>query len=223
MGSLKVGPGTLTVIQGLPEYGKTTLLRELLVAHADAGATCFVQDPDHQFGDLFPIYETADDYRRAARAAATAGEPFPRGAAIAVTDEEPVTKLAIAVAPSAKTEGRYTVLAYDEAVLAVEPGYCSPVQRDLIARRRHRGISCILNTQDFGQCHAIWQRLATDLYVFQCRDRGRVKTIAERWGRNVDRLWSTLSTLPAYQWARLAGGRPSEDAPRGGNGVAARA
>lgn len=222
MGNLKVAPGTATVIQGHVGSGKTTLVRQLLAAHAEAGATCFVQDPDHQFADLFPVFDSAADYRRAAAAAAIAGEAFQRGAAIAETDDEPVTALALAVAPAVKAEGRYTVVAYDEAVLAAEPNHCTPVQRAMLARRRHLGVSVILNVQDFGQAHAIWQRLATEIFIFRCADRGRVKVIAERWGRDADRLWAALSTLPAHEWARLDHAQAPAPA-RGSNGAAVRA
>lgn len=210
MGRLTVAPGTATVIQGLPEFGKTTLVRQLLAAHADAGATCIVQDPDHQFADLFPVYETADDYRRAA--AAAGAEPFPRGAAIAELEAKPVTALATAIAPTVRAAGGYTVLAYDEAVLAADPSHIDKPQANLLARRRRWGVSMILNVQDFGQCHAIWQRLSTEIFLFQCDDRDRVKQIAQRWGRKPDKLWLTVSQLRPFQWARLSRKRPDADA-----------
>ena len=204
---LIVAPGTATVVQGLAGSGKTTLLRQLLAAHADAGATVFVQDPDHQFADLFPVYETAADYRRAARDAGDG--PFPRGAAVAEVDGELVTDLALAAAPIAKAEGRYTVLAYDEAVLAADPNYVGPKQRDLLARRRHRAVSVIINSQDFGQIHAMWQRLATEMYAFWCVDTDRVKAIAKKWGRDPDRLARQLAALGPHEWARIENRRPS--------------
>lgn len=200
---LSIAPGTASVVQGLPGSGKTTLQRQLLAAHLRAGATVFVQDPDHQFADLVPHYETARDYMTAAKGAAAEGAPFPRGAAIGEVDDEPLTALALNVAPSAKAQGRYTVLAYDEAVLAASASHVGDAQRNALARRRHLAISLLLNVQDFGQVHALWQRLATEIYVFRCGDRDRVKAIAARWGRDPDRLWRTLSQLPPHQWARL--------------------
>ena len=210
MGGLRVEAGSLTVIQGLPGSGKTSLMKELLVAHANAGATWIAQDPEYQFAEILPPYESARAYRLAARAAGTAAEqtPFRRGAAVAELAGDAVTSLALAIAPGVKAQGRYTVIAYDEAVLAAEPSHCSDVQRDMLARRRHRGLSVLINVQDLGQTHAIWQRLATELYAFRCYDRGRVKAIAERWGKDPDALWDRLSSLGRYEWERID--RPDE-------------
>jgi hypothetical protein len=206
---LTVAPGTVTVVHGLPKSGKTVLLKQLLVAHEDAGATVLVQDPDHQFAELFPVYETAADYRRAAR---DAGPSFRRGAAIAEVDGEVVTDLAIAAAPSARAEGRYTVLAYDEAVLAVEhASYIGPQQKNLLARRRHLGVSLVINVQDFSQIHPTWQRLATELYTFRCTDVDVVKTLAKRWGRDPVALGRRLASLQRYEWARLERGAYDDD------------
>ncbi len=98
----------------------------------------------------------------------------------------------------AETQGkRYVFVGYDEAVLLSESSahYVSDALKNLLARRRHLGVALEILSQDLGQLHALWQRLATDLYLFKTTDETRLKVISSRFGISLDVLKTLMGTM----------------------------
>lgn len=200
-------PNSVAVQVGFPGCGKTTLLRDHLVGHLRAGAYAIVQDPDGQFSGTVPTYRSCREYRSALRQARADQRPFPRGASIATLDEKELTELGIELAERLPAE-RYLFIGYDEAVLLEESTqhHVSDVHRNLLGRRRHLRIAVEILCQDFGQLHALWQRLATEVYVFRIVDRDRIRTIGNRFGIPYDQLERALGSLGPFEYRTIRHG-----------------
>lgn len=185
---------SVALLMGFPGSGKTTLLRQHVLRHLGAGAWAFVQDPDRQFADLLPCYETPAHYRAAQLERRERGEGVERGASIATLDEAELTKFVSKLGPRLSP---YVFIGYDEAVLLSETTehHVSPELKNLLGRRRHMGVAAALLCQDLGQIHAVWQRLSTDLFLFRCTDRGRLRTISARFGIPLPVLEATMEGM----------------------------
>jgi len=197
----------VAVIQGSAGSGKTQLLAEHAVTWARGGAWVILQDPDWQFVDLIGAvpYPDAESFRRALLEAKREKRPVSRLASIATSEEEPLTELVCQVASS---QSAPVFAGYDEAVLVegAQPSYVSPRFRNLLARRRHLGIALEICCQDFGLLHAIWQRLATVAFVFQCLDRQRIDIIARRFAVPAPELTTRLQSLDRFEYATIRQG-----------------
>lgn len=186
---------SVAVQMGFPGSGKSALLKQHIGDHLRAGAFAFVQDPDKQFADMLPVYDSPGAYTKAQRERQAAGQPVQLGASIATTDEAGLTQFVLRLA---ETQGkRYVFVGYDEAVLLSESSahYVSDALKNLLARRRHLGVALEILSQDLGQLHALWQRLATDLYLFKTTDETRLKVISSRFGISLDVLKTLMGTM----------------------------
>lgn len=197
----------VAVLQGEAGSGKTTLLGEHAIEFAERGAWCLLHDPDRQFVEtIHAVPLTVRDFRELVEDAHGDDElTVPRLVSITDVEEEPLTRLALDLCGS---QGDLVFVGYDEAVLidGASAHYVSPVFKNILARRRHWGIAIETLCQDFGLLHALWQRLATVAYVFQCVDVDRSKTIAKKFGRDWRELAPQLKGLGPYEYAVLRKG-----------------
>lgn len=195
------------VVQGAAGSGKTQLLAEHARDWAACGAWVVLQDPDYQFVTLCHAtpYRDAETFLRCLDDLRGSEKTTSRLISLGCVDEAPVTDLGLRLAES---QSRPVFLGYDEAVLieGATPHYVTPRFRSLLARRRHLNVACEVLSQDFGLLHAVWQRLATHAYIFQCLDRQRSDLIARRFGLPPQDLWNRVSTLGRYQYAIIRQG-----------------
>lgn len=182
----------IAVLMGYPEQGKSALLKEHIATRLNGGAFAFVQDPDRQFADILPVYDSPGAYAKAQKERRAAGAPIQRGASIATTDETGLTKFILKLAEqnAERPNAPYVFIGYDEAVLLSESSenHVAKDLKNILARRRHLGIAAEILCQELGQLHAIWQRLASSLFAFRTSDEDALKKVAKRFGLNLVEL-----------------------------------
>lgn len=162
-------------IIGPPEYGKTTLLRQLVERHFKSMPTgiVFVHDPVAQFaGDGCAYYKDANAWRAAAAdVAKNKGATMPRGASVGGSAED-LTRLALSLGEKCGNTHEHVrvpiLLAFDEASLRDGSGatWMGKDDNELLATRRHRGVGIVFNLQDASQLTERFFRMSTDVYVF---------------------------------------------------------
>jgi hypothetical protein len=162
------------MIVGPPEYGKTSIARDLVRRHLREMPTglALVHDPVAQFGkDGCYAYANADAWRAAAREAAKPEAPgMPRGASLGGTTDE-VVALARELgerAGNTQDNVRQPILVVlDEGSTSESSGstWIGKQDQQSLALRRHRGNGFVFNVQTPTMLHARFWEMATDFYI----------------------------------------------------------
>lgn len=167
------------IVVGLPGYGKSTLQQALIRRHLrETSGIVLAHDPVMQFTKhgCTPFVDVAA-WRRAARASAEENKPMPRGASIGGVDSDAIVRLALELGEKLNSADRVAVpilVPFDEGSLREGSGssYISPLDNELLAVRRHRGVAPVFNLQECKQLTRRFFQMSTDVYLFrQTSDR----------------------------------------------------
>lgn len=200
---------------GPPKCGKTTIQRELVKAHLVkyGEGIALVHDVNHQFGDLCRTYKTVAEWRAAREQAATARQPFARGAAFTEFGEaNAVASLAMELGTKHNSANNVTMpiyLAYDESATMEGSGSTFIGQLDLqvAVMRRHRGIAPAYNTQRQAALMQAFFDAATDVFVFRQQSDDAIRSIEKKLGATKGSL-QQLARFDNFRYVHWqAGGR----------------
>jgi len=200
-----------TVIVGPPQYGKTTIARDVALAflREHPKGLVMAHDPNRQFRDFCRTYETAADWRAKLARAASKSEPFARGASIGGSAAE-LAQVAIELGRRWNTADRVRVpllLVYDESSLLETSGSSHIGQADtqLLSNRRHWGIGPIYNVQRPTALTEAFYSMATDVYILAQPSERRTGVLEEYLGLKGGAL-SSLVGAPKFRFAHWRAG-----------------
>ena len=180
----------LALVIGLPKSGKTTVMRREVHDHLRdySSGIAIVHDTQMQFRDLCASYETADDYRAAARLARSKGTPLPRGIAITGVDSAQVTELAMELG-RAHNLGRdikplpiYAAFDETSTMSATQASWVDGRDWTMMVTRRHLCISLGFNLQDVTNLPPKVFAMATDVYIMRIPGPRAARMLEERLG-----------------------------------------
>lgn len=160
-------------IVGPPEYGKTTIARQLVRRHLrDTSGVVLVHDPVAQYRkDGCAYYEHANAWRNAAAKAAREKRPMSRGASLGGTTEA-IVSLAMDLgrrSSNRQDNVRLPVLVVlDEGSTNDGSGSTWIGKEDMqaLAMRRHLGVGFVFNLQRPTMLTSAFFELGTDFYLF---------------------------------------------------------
>jgi hypothetical protein len=201
-------------IVGPPEYGKTTIARQLVRRHLRElpSGVVFVHDLVGQYGkDGCHWYADASAWRAAAAKAAKEKRPMPRGAALGGSTEA-IVQLARELGEKCgnrQEDVRVPILVVlDEGSTNDASGSTWAGKEDVqsLAMRRHRGNGFVFNLQDPMMLTAQLWRLATDFYLFKCTTK-HARILDDRLYLETGSLERAgLCTLPKHRYLHVRQG-----------------
>ena len=196
----------LALICGPPQHGKTTIAKKIVDEKLRAGWWVFAHDVAWQYRSC-RHWTTAAAWTKAARAAADAKKPFPRGASFGCGASE-MTELAISVGRRNRAGAvRVPILVvYDESSLLEKSSgsYISPSDNALISTRRHKGIGLVYLLQWPTQLHPAFLALATDVFLFR-QSPQHLNMLEERLHLQRGDL-ASLGSAPKFKFAHVQPG-----------------
>lgn len=168
------------IVVGLPESGKTTLVKDIIAKHLrdQPRGIVLAHDPVRQFvkappkGLGFAWYPDVNAYKRAAAAAARDKTPIARGVSIGGSSDE-VVKLACDIGERAGNDQWQVnipiLIPQDEGSMRDGSGstYIGKQDNQTLSTRRHKGVGMLLLVQERGQLMAHFWKMATDVYIFR--------------------------------------------------------
>jgi hypothetical protein len=166
-------PDYFAILLGPPRSGKTSLALELAHERAELGRWVFVQDANREAGHLMPSYSSVAQWREAAAAAAAAGEPLERMAAIECLESaDELIEHVSALGQQWNVEGQrgesicLVLNEFSDLDKAGSTWMGKPLTR-LLSKRRHYGVECIFALQFLGMVPTKAWEILTDCYLFR--------------------------------------------------------
>lgn len=198
----------MVIVIGPPKAGKTTIVRQLVVAHLmehPSGIALVHDSNGDQFRDICAVYDSTGAYRTASQAAAVDGKPFPRGAAFTGMESSAIRDLAVEIARQHNAADNVKVpimLAYDETAVMDTSGstWIDRDDREVGATRRHKGIAPVFNLQSESDLAQPFFRVATDVLIFGQTSIDAVGSLEKKLGLAKGALARTLG-MPRFMYA----------------------
>jgi hypothetical protein len=176
------------LVVGPPQYGKTTILRELVIEHLRTYPTglALVHDPNLQLRDVCATYEDAAHWKRAFDEHLRSGKPFPRGASIG-GEAEDIRNEAIALGKARNSADNVRIpilLGFDESSLldSSSSTHIGKDDRRLLCMRRHWGIGPIYNAQTVTGLDTTFFVLSTLVIVLSQASERETEKLEQRIG-----------------------------------------
>lgn len=179
----------VTLLVGGAGFGKSTVVRELALAHlrAHPRALALVHDPHSGMRDFCQTYESAAAVRAAYEASTKPGGPvFHRGSSIRGSSTE-VRDLAVEVGARANTMDKVTVpILYgcEETTLMDSSSKTYAERGDLamLGNRRHLGIHIVMGVQTVEGLTEAWYGQATEVLIFSLVSTAKALELEKRIG-----------------------------------------
>lgn len=197
------------LVVGAPGSGKSTVIRQWVRDFLVANPTgiAIVHDTQGQFEDLGASYESADEYREAARKAARDRTNIERLAAIFGADSQPIAELALGLCEThnwRKPSVRLPVfLAWDETSVLGETSstYVGKLDWKMFTTRRHLGLQTAHNMQTSAGLPRRTFEISTDVVIF--------RLTSDESARDLE----TKLALPKYRLNHLIDSPPERVCP----------